>query len=271
MDSSIFITILLGVVLSVTGCANVKFYSDEDLKKETGLKYFETKPYVLVARKSKDAVDISIVHLPDKTKPQYAVFSPGLGSHQFSVSLSNGILTSYGQTADSKIPELINSVAGLLKEGVATATSAGVFSQQGATNYASLADELDNVGKTLLKAIQENQMTDAQKSLDKVTKIKQEIVTIASELRVPVPKIAELLPKLKSSRDDLNLLIQKVSTEKYGKPSAVDYYNAALTAAINRIDAVIGLMVSDPAPIVVFELYEILQDDVGKPSLRKVP
>lgn len=121
---------LVILVFFAAGCAQVKFYSEANLKTETGLQYFEAKPFLLVIKKKKDEADAQIIYLPDKTKPQFAKFSPGFGSHKFSVNVANGILTSYGQEADSKIPELIQSMTGLLKEGVATASSAGVFGAQ---------------------------------------------------------------------------------------------------------------------------------------------
>src|SRR4051812_11677869 len=92
------------IALFATGCARVKFYSDPGLKKETGLTYFEPKPYLLIT-KSNQVASVQVVYLPDKTKPQYAVYKSGFGSHKFNLAIQNGILASYGQEADSKIPE----------------------------------------------------------------------------------------------------------------------------------------------------------------------
>lgn len=104
--------------LLLPACANVSFHSDPSLQARTGLKYYIAKPYLLVSRTgSKDnPVKVDLIQLPDLEHPNYAVYHPGWGSHQFNLTLSNGIMTTYGQTADSKGPETIKAVADLASQ-----------------------------------------------------------------------------------------------------------------------------------------------------------
>ena len=88
-----------------------------NLSKQTGLKYYTAKPYLLIAPTgNKDApLKAEIISLPDLEHPTYAIYHPGWGQHIFSLAgSSNGILSSYGQTADSKIPETITALGSLM-------------------------------------------------------------------------------------------------------------------------------------------------------------
>jgi hypothetical protein len=108
---------LLAAVAMVSGCASVEFYKDPALQgPKTGLKYYNSKPYVFVSRTGANdkPVEPQIVFLPDLDDPTYAKFVPGIGSHNFSVGLSNGTLTSYGQSGDTKVGEILTGLAGLV-------------------------------------------------------------------------------------------------------------------------------------------------------------
>jgi hypothetical protein len=141
---------LMGLLFLLGSCANVKFYSaslnsDGSIKNlnKTGLRVYTAKPYLLVeyntppdkdtaskadpkAAKDKAAkidtlmVKTSIIYLPDLQNPQYIKLTPGLGSSDLKIALANGILTSYGLTTDTKIPETITAVTGLVT-GLASA------------------------------------------------------------------------------------------------------------------------------------------------------
>jgi hypothetical protein len=108
--------ILITCITLFSSCAGVQFYKDADLKNETGIKVFSPKPYLLVSRtNAKDKpVEISINYLPDLSAPQYVKMNSGLGSSNITFSLKDGMLVTYGLTTDSKIPETISSIAGLL-------------------------------------------------------------------------------------------------------------------------------------------------------------
>src|SRR5258705_4732278 len=104
---------LVGAVYWLTACANVTFHSDAALTKQTGLKYYTAKPYLLVGPTgNKDApYKAEIISLPDLEHPTYAVYHPGWGQHIFSLAVSStGSLSSYVQTADTKIPDTIADI-----------------------------------------------------------------------------------------------------------------------------------------------------------------
>jgi hypothetical protein len=106
----------------------VKFYSDPGLTKETGLRFFTLKPYLLVEYKAtKDnTVKTSVVYLPDIANPQYMVLKPGIGSNEIKIGLENGALESYGLTSEPEFPENIEAIAALLAKGAgAVETFAG--------------------------------------------------------------------------------------------------------------------------------------------------
>lgn len=256
----------------LSGCASVKFYSSKDnYKEKTGIKYYEAKPYMLVTHKAKDQLDIQMIYLPDKSKAYIAKFSPGLGSHEFTVGLSNGILTSYGQKSDPKVAELIQSMTGLLKEGVATASSAGVFGVQGAHNYTLLAKEVESITNNLNTGVKEiPTLTDAEKSTDKINAVSENLKSASQILNQPTPNVDDVLLVLKNSREDLSMFKKTVSDAvKPESPTA--RYNAVLLTALTRIDGVIKTIKGEPAPELPFELYEIKISDVdGTTSLEKV-
>jgi hypothetical protein len=99
-----------------SSCATVKFYSDESLKNETGLRVYSPKPYLLVEYDGTKTVNLktSVIYLPDMEHPQYIRIRPGIGSANVKLELSNGVLQAYGLTTDTKIPETLGKVTDLL-------------------------------------------------------------------------------------------------------------------------------------------------------------
>lgn len=116
--------IFIIIALYITSCASVKFYDNKDVRKanETGIKFYSPKPYLLVEKNpSKDVSSKStIIYLPDFDSPTYVKLRPGLGSTDLKLSLERGILTSYGITTDTKIPETITAIGGLLGDAVSS-------------------------------------------------------------------------------------------------------------------------------------------------------
>ncbi|HSL87652.1 MAG TPA: hypothetical protein VK861_12005, partial [Bacteroidales bacterium] len=51
-EKQVVAVIAFVALLTLSGCATVKFYSDPDLKKETGLRYYTLKPFLLVEYKA---------------------------------------------------------------------------------------------------------------------------------------------------------------------------------------------------------------------------
>jgi len=100
----------------LASCSSVEFYKDEALTQKTGLKFYSSKPYLLVTRTGakEKPIDVAIQYLPNADDPTYARFIPGLGSHKFNVALNNGMLTSYGQEGDTKTAETLTAIAGIM-------------------------------------------------------------------------------------------------------------------------------------------------------------
>lgn len=108
---------ILSILIALSSCANVTFHNDAALKNKTGLKFYNSKPYLLMTYtgSKENPIKTEILSLPDLENPVYAVYHPGWGSHNFTLSTNaNGTISSYGQTADSKGPETIASLGGLL-------------------------------------------------------------------------------------------------------------------------------------------------------------
>lgn len=99
------------------GCARVTFHDSPDSKKQTSLKIYYPKTYLLVTYTgAKDApVKTEIIQIADKSKPLYARYHPGWGSHNYTIGFNtNGTISTYGQTTDSKGPETINAIGGFV-------------------------------------------------------------------------------------------------------------------------------------------------------------
>ncbi len=118
---------ILVVTVLLNSCATVDFYSKSTLSEDskTGIEFYSAKPYLLVENNPAKDVSLrtSIIYLPDLTKPKYAKIKPGIGSSDLKLSLSNGIINSYGITTDSKVPETISALTGAL-------TGYGTFSKE---------------------------------------------------------------------------------------------------------------------------------------------
>ncbi len=96
-------------------CAHVevsRLLKDSDYKQ--GIRFYRPRPYLARALSDKGCTD-TLVWLPDKSQEYVIVAHSGLGSIDSKVSLENGWnLTSYGEVRDSKIPETITALSGLL-------------------------------------------------------------------------------------------------------------------------------------------------------------
>ncbi len=101
-----------------SGCATVKIYSDSQLTRETGLRYYTLKPYLLVEYKAdKDnTLKTSVVYLPDLSAPQFMKLKPGIGSSELKMTFSNSALESYGVVTDSQLSESMAAFADILSK-----------------------------------------------------------------------------------------------------------------------------------------------------------
>jgi len=117
---------LVVVALVLNGCGHIGFYDTDDAKsRETGVKFYTPKPYILVSRvQAKDnPIKVEVLYLPDLSKPIFARAVAGLGSSDLSMTFSNGTLAGFGQKTDPKLPETLTSVGGLATAGGGLATA----------------------------------------------------------------------------------------------------------------------------------------------------
>ncbi|HEY0856447.1 MAG TPA: hypothetical protein VGE16_05290 [Albitalea sp.] len=121
-----------GTLLSA--CAGVNFYADPGLQTRTGIPIHAAKPYLLVARTgaAEKPVEVSVVYLSDPQKVIYADPRSGFGSSNLKLSLSNGQLTEFGQEADNKGLELVQSLAGLITARTSVEKMSGAPAPAGA-------------------------------------------------------------------------------------------------------------------------------------------
>lgn len=112
------IAVVFTGLIAFSGCASVKFYSDPGLEKQTGLRYYTLKPYLLVEYQAEkdNTVKTSVVYLPDLENPQYIVIKPGIGATDLKMAFTNSALTSYGISTESEYPELFESIASMLSK-----------------------------------------------------------------------------------------------------------------------------------------------------------
>jgi hypothetical protein len=98
---------LLALLVSLTGCAGIRF----DGREAKGLVYYDPKPYLFVTTNKDCVTTATVVTLPEKRRAME--FKSGYGSSALSAGLANGMVTTVGQTVDTKIPETITAVASL--------------------------------------------------------------------------------------------------------------------------------------------------------------
>lgn len=94
----------------VIGCAHLDFGKDAS-GKERGLTFFEPVPYLFVSTTKECVTTATVTVIPGERRE--LKFEGGYGSHDLSASLVNGMLSSVGQKADSKIPETLSAVGSI--------------------------------------------------------------------------------------------------------------------------------------------------------------
>ena len=123
---------LLGVVIAtaLNGCAGYTVYSDAAMQNKAPLKFYNAKPYLLVALtgNKEKPIEVSLISLPDIASPVYINSHAGLGSSDLSFALSNGMLTNFGFKQDSGTPALLTALGGFIKPADAKGPAAAAAS-----------------------------------------------------------------------------------------------------------------------------------------------
>ncbi len=113
------LNLLSGVfILALTGCSPVKIYSNAELTKKSGLKYYTVKPFLQVERDvaNNSIVKATLLYLPDLENPQYIAVKDGLGSRKLDLKLTDGSINTIGFESDPQIAETITALAGLISK-----------------------------------------------------------------------------------------------------------------------------------------------------------
>jgi hypothetical protein len=157
---NVFLKLISGVfILTFTGCTSVQFYSNSELTKKSGLKYYTVKPYLQVERETvnNNIVKATILYLPDLENPQYIAMKDGLGSKKLDLKLADGSITTFGMETDPKIAESIAALATLVSKSATAITDLStlkVIPGSATTTITELYDIVMTNGITSVKKIE---------------------------------------------------------------------------------------------------------------------
>lgn len=118
MKNSLLKLISCAFILAFTGCSSVQFYSNPELTKKSGLKYYTVKPYLQIERETinNNITKATILYLPDLENPQYIVLKDGIGSKKLDVKLTEGTINTFGLDSDPKIAESVAALTALVSK-----------------------------------------------------------------------------------------------------------------------------------------------------------
>jgi hypothetical protein len=155
------ITLVSGVfILAFTGCASVKFYSNSELTKKSGLKYYPAKPFLQVERDvvNDRIVKATILYLPDLENPQYIAVKDGLGSRKLELKLTDGTITTLSLDTDPLIAETLTALGNLVSKTATAVTDLsalkGVPPNAASSTITELYDIIIKNGVTSVKKIE---------------------------------------------------------------------------------------------------------------------
>ena len=273
---------LIGFML--VGCARVAIFSDPELKTQTGVKFFTPKPYILVAQtKAKDKpTEVSVIYLPDQSKPLYAKTYSGFGSANLALSFNaNGTLASLGQTTDTKIPETIGALAALATPGLGalsavtvagiekSATIRSAYVNQEKRIYTKQAKEILKLQTDLNEAIKQNKCKLCLNEIewDNVDTVIKKLGDAYKLLKNPQIKSSQL-------NDSISILkeIQAIFDDKLPQSPGLGEQSDALFRAFKTINSSITEILKELSPQpaeYVYKLYEI-DNSISPPTLREV-
>lgn len=277
--SRLVLALCLAPMLSA--CAGFEFYSNKDLTAKAGIPLYKPKPYLLVSRTgAKDKpVEISVVYISDQNDIIYAKPRSGFGSSKLSLSLSNGQLTAFGQETDTKVPELIDSLSGLITAragaGKTDAETKQILDTLQATKPATeVAADAKRVSDDIAARVANGckQLKGLTRTeCDTVTRTGLTIGTVSTVLSNPanVTQLPEQLKTLKQAAKDLS----EISVASTPPVSPRDQSLALIHGWQNDLEKLVAASEpdeSDKPEKPAFELYEIVQSGSGV-SLRRVP
>lgn len=266
-------TILLLFAILFGGCATVKFYDDPEFTKKSGIEFYSAKPYLLVEKEpAKDVAErATIVYLPDMSRPKYARIVPGIGSSDLKLTLSNGMITSYGVTVDSKIPETMESFSKIIGSAGTSAASIGslvkTFEQSGDVSSMKNAEDCMDLAILEMETIKDSELlTGPMKT--KINEILENLKALKKKTNNyninDIPEICDGIDKIlnplsaitiENKSDQSERLIRKIETIKKNLLEA------------KKLMSQQNIMLDETKPS--FELFEIIIG-TDKTILKKV-
>lgn len=269
----ILIVCLLVTVLSA--CAGVNIFNSESQKgaKPSGVRFYSPKPYLLVARTNKkdEPISVDVVFLPDLANPQFASQKRGIGSYQLTLKLNNGIITEFGNSGDSKVPETISALTGGLKtiaEAVKIQRERELLEPQGlgTEKLQELSQQLRSVSSDIDGYVSEYKRITSTVNGDKLKTVADNLVLEANQLDAPdvAAKVSQRIANLQKLSEALQGLIIQGETNAAAKAA-----NAKITEWRSAIDEVIKELTPKQEPQPTIELYEFVITD-GRTTLHRV-
>jgi hypothetical protein len=110
---------LIAAIIIRFGYSSVKFYEG---KKEVGFLYYPPKPYLLIEEGEKGFVT-KLISLPDLEHPYRVKHHAGFGTAEMGFDIQNGMITKFNSKNDSKVPETLTSISGLVTAKAALVTA----------------------------------------------------------------------------------------------------------------------------------------------------
>lgn len=119
---------LVSFTLTVTACSRVEVTKLQTQDNQlSGVRFYRPWPYLARYQGKDGGCTDSIVFLPDLEQEYVVRWYSGMGSVDAKMNLENGWnLVSFGQTRDTKIPETIAAVSGILKTAIAPGAAPSV-------------------------------------------------------------------------------------------------------------------------------------------------
>lgn len=119
-----------------------------------GVQFYYPHPYLLVSfvekqngENTESSATVQLLYLPDLTKPMEAEFKSGwFGSSNLSLTLENGMISAIGVQSDTKVPETIASVAGMLSAIGEKSAKSMVSSEEPFKLYKFVVKEVEGEG-----------------------------------------------------------------------------------------------------------------------------
>lgn len=111
-------------VVLIAGCSPVQFYSNNNLKAKTGLKYYTVKPFLQVERNTEtnQIIKAVVIYLPDLANPQYMVIHDGLNSRKLNLKFTDGTINTFGYASTGKVAESVDALSAILSKSVDVAS-----------------------------------------------------------------------------------------------------------------------------------------------------